>query len=181
MFETFDDDGRPTGLVPRDAVHRRGLWHQSAQVFLFNSAGSLLLQRRARDKDLYADLWDYSVGEHLQPGETFAEGASRGLEEELGIARVTLVPLGGVRNVEFVGSGVFDREIQQAYVVRYDGPVTIDTIEVQASQWIERDALLAWLHRDTSAFTPWFAQDFEELELDERWDELLTLPVSRDS
>lgn len=29
--------------------------------------------------------WDLSVGEHLQPGETYEHAAYRGLEEELGI------------------------------------------------------------------------------------------------
>jgi len=173
LFETFADDGRPAGLVRRDEVHRRGLWHQSAQAFLFNSVGDLLLQHRAHDKDLYADLWDYSVGEHLQPGETFAEGASRGLDEELGVIDVSLVPLGDVRRVDFVGSGVADREIQQAFAGVYNGSVQIDEMEVQASHWIARDELLAWLHRDASVFTPWFAQDIEELGLRERWGEVV--------
>jgi isopentenyldiphosphate isomerase len=81
LFETFDDDGRPQGLVPRNEVHRRGLWHRASNVFLFDRDGcrfaaALGAQRRV------ANAWDLSVGEHLQPGETFEQAAHRGLAEE---------------------------------------------------------------------------------------------------
>lgn len=58
LFEVFDAAGRSVGLRARAEVHRTGAWHKSAHVFLFNPAGELLLQRRAADKDLYADVWD---------------------------------------------------------------------------------------------------------------------------
>ena len=64
-LQIFDRTGRALGLCPRHVVHTEGHWHKSAQVFLFNEAGELLIQQRAFEKDLYAGLWDYSVGEHL--------------------------------------------------------------------------------------------------------------------
>lgn len=66
LFETVDETGRARGLVARDIVHRDGLWHRSSNVFLFHPDGRLYLQRRAQDKDVCPDLWDLSVGEHLQ-------------------------------------------------------------------------------------------------------------------
>ena len=105
------------GLRRRDEVHQLGLWHKSAHVFLFDPAGHMLIQQRAADKDLYADLWDYSVGEHLQPGEDFLSGALRGLQEELGITEVGgLEALGGMRWVEIQGAAHIDREIDGAFV-----------------------------------------------------------------
>ena len=117
-FDTFDEHGVLPGRAARDIVHREGLWHKSAQVFVFNPDRALLIQQRAAHKDLYANLWDYSVGEHLQPGETFAEGALRGLDEELGIRGVELDELGGVRRVRQSGPGYDDRELQQAFCCR---------------------------------------------------------------
>ena len=61
-FQTYSDAGEPLELVPRDQVHAQGLWHCSAHVLLFNSVGELLLQRRSKNKDLYPNCWDYSVG-----------------------------------------------------------------------------------------------------------------------
>lgn len=49
LFETFDGDGNPTGLVPRSRVHREVHWHRAANVFLFRSDGRLLLRRASRE------------------------------------------------------------------------------------------------------------------------------------
>jgi isopentenyldiphosphate isomerase len=47
--------------------------------------GDVLLQRRSDDKALEAGCWDLSCAEHLSTGETYLQGAIRGLREELGI------------------------------------------------------------------------------------------------
>ena len=82
-FQTFSESGEVMTLEERGVVHSKGLWHQSAQVYLFNEHGDLLIQQRSDQKDLYAGLWDDSVGEHLRPRESFRDGALRGLYEEL--------------------------------------------------------------------------------------------------
>ena len=95
LFETYDAKGQALGLVPRSEVHRRGLWHRAVNVFLFDATGALYLQRRADTKDVAPGLWDLSAAEHLIPGETYADGALRGLAEELGVTDVTLTPFEG--------------------------------------------------------------------------------------
>ena len=56
-------------------------------VWVFRpSDGALLIQRRSPAKKIGAAQLDLSVAEHLQPGETYRQGALRGLWEELGIA-----------------------------------------------------------------------------------------------
>lgn len=165
LFTTFDDSGAILDLVPRQQVHERGFWHQSAQVFVFNSAGELLLARRAADKDLYANLWDYSVGEHLQPGETHLAAAYRGLVEELSISTIDLQPLGDVRWVEQKGEGFWDREIQQAFRGCYDARVVFNSDEVQAIQFIDLVALNKWVNERPDDFTPWLLTDLLDFEL----------------
>ncbi len=166
-FETFDDEGTSVGLVPRSEVHRLGLWHRSAHVFLFNSRGELLVQKRAPDKDLYADLWDYSVGEHLKPGESFTEGAIRGLNEELGVVGIEVVPIGGVRKSRLIEArlDVADCEMQQAYRAAYDGEVVPDAVEVAAVRFVSLDQLAAKIEAVPQCFTPWFVRDLVELDI----------------
>lgn len=163
LFRTFNEQGEPVALVPRNEVHAAGYWHKSAQVFVFNAGGELLLQRRAPSKDLYAGLWDYSVGEHLQPDENFAAGAQRGLREELGIVAADLMPLGGERWVVQSGTGFVDREIQQAYCCNYDGEIIADSVEVAEVRFLSLPRIFEWAGRDRSAFTPWFIVDLKEL------------------
>ncbi|MCZ6642027.1 MAG: NUDIX domain-containing protein [Gammaproteobacteria bacterium] len=165
LFETFDDNGNFTGLVARDLVHSLGLWHKSACVFLFNSNGELYVQRRATDKDLFADQWDYSVGEHLKPGESYLDGALRGLIEELGIHTVVLASLGLQRKScwEIPEQNVRDCEMQQAYRGVYDGVIKADPLEVAEVRAISLAALETWIAAEPASFTPWFLRDLTEL------------------
>lgn len=159
LFATYDERGDAAGLVDRAQVHQHGLWHKSAQVFIFNPRGDLLMQLRAADKDLYGGLWDYSVGEHLQPGESFLAGAQRGLHEELGITGVELVLLGDERKVEIVTEQFADREIQQAYRGIYAGVLTVDPLEVAQARYISLAELRVWIDARPGDFTPWFVED----------------------
>ena len=161
-LQIFDRTGRALGLCPRHVVHTEGHWHKSAQVFLFNEAGELLIQQRAFDKDLYAGLWDYSVGEHLKPDEDFLAGALRGLAEELGVTNVALSLLGGVRQVTHKGVGFFDREIQQAFAGVVRESVTADRAEVAQVRFISLDEIRLWVADNETDFTPWFVQDMHE-------------------
>ena len=76
------------GTAPRSRVHAEGLWHKSAQVFLFDGSGPrLYLQRRVDDKDVCPGLWDQSAAEHLKPGEILGGSMVRCAvwREELGV------------------------------------------------------------------------------------------------
>ena len=164
LFETFDEAGRPTGLAPRDRVHATGLWHRSAHVFLFDPDGALYIQQRAAGKDLFPGRWDFSVGEHLQPGETYLAAALRGLQEELGVSGIALAPLGTVRVYRFdmPTAGIADHEFQQAFQGSCAGPLDPDAAEVAAVRSIALLDLLAWITREPDAFTPWFLRELHE-------------------
>lgn len=166
-FETFDDAGRPLGLVARAEVHARGLWHRSAHVFLFDTAGALWIQQRAAAKDLFPGRWDFTVGEHLTPGETFLQGALRGLAEELAIEGASLEAVGPVRRntCRIDALGVLDRELQQAFRGCWDGPVQPDPAEVAAVRRVDPVELRHWMQRAESDFTPWFLSELEALPL----------------
>ncbi len=75
LFETFNDNDEPTGLVSRGRVHRLGLWHKASNVFLFRPDGQLITQRRHDSKDVWPGAWDLSVAEHLKPREDFLADA----------------------------------------------------------------------------------------------------------
>lgn len=163
LFETFTDAGEPAGLVQRSEVHRRGLLHRSAYVLLYRSSGRMIVQRRSTGKDLYANCWDYAVGEHLQPGEAFETGIRRGLSEELGITdSIELLPLHHPVQVENRWAGLIDREEVQGFKGCYDGPVTIDPIEVAETACWDESQLRSALSNDAPPITPSFRWALEQ-------------------
>lgn len=164
LFETYDEAGRPAGLAPRAQVHATGRWHRSAHVFLFHPDGRMYIQLRAATKDLYPGRWDFSVGEHLKPGEDYLEAAARGLQEELGISGVELVQLGHVRPCccDIPALGIADHELQLAFRGVHGGRLQPDGVEVTAVRAIAAAELGPWITRDPEAFTPWFLRELSE-------------------
>lgn len=65
-------------------VHKTGLVHREAYVYLMNSSGKVLLQKRKDN-----GLWDHSAAGHFSEHESYIEGAKREFEEELGV-RISL-------------------------------------------------------------------------------------------
>ncbi len=166
-FDTFDESGNPTGTEYRSIVHREGIWHRASNIFLFRSNGKLLIQRRQLSKDICPGAWDVSAAEHLKPGETFEEGAHRGLIEELGIEGIALEAWGDVVKARHDNPelGIKDFEFQQSFRGTYDGPVEIDTVEVLETRDIDLETLESEMSNSPESFTPWFLRRAEELNL----------------
>jgi isopentenyl-diphosphate delta-isomerase len=158
LFETTDAEGNVTGIAPRSRVHREGLWHRAANVFLFRSDGRLLIQRRQCTKDVCPGSWDLSVAEHLKPGESYQEAATRGLHEELGVEHVALEPVGRVTRARLDGTEnqIKDYELQQSFRGIFDGDVQANVDEVDEIAVVSLNDLSVAFRQRPQEFTPWF-------------------------
>jgi isopentenyl-diphosphate delta-isomerase type 1 len=85
ILEIVDEDDHVIGTATRAEIHRKGLLHRSVHLFIFNSSGSMYVQRRSAVKDRHPLKLDSSAAGHVDPGESYATTAVRELEEELGI------------------------------------------------------------------------------------------------
>lgn len=159
-FETFSEDGEPNGLVERSEVHRLGLWHRASNVFLFRTDGKLVVQRRHDSKDVCPGAWDLSVAEHLVPGESFEDGAIRGLREELGISGVILQPASTVirSKLEVSKFGIKDYEIQVCFRGVSDAELLPQASEVAEVRLFQLDDLRSAMLSTPDRFTPWFRE-----------------------
>ena len=167
LFETFSEEGEPTGLVARDVVHKLGLWHRASNVFLFRTDGQLVVQRRHGTKDVWPGAWDLSVAEHLEPGESFVAGAIRGLSEELGITGVTLKPVSNVirTKLEVAEQGIKDFEFQVCFRGVSDADVRPQTSEVAEIRLFQLDDLRVEMLSRPENFTPWFRSRASDIGL----------------
>ena len=85
IFDVVDADDNVIGQATRSEVHARNLLHRAANVFVFNTNGQLLLQKRSATKDQFPLCYTSSASGHLDAGETYEQAAVRELEEELGL------------------------------------------------------------------------------------------------
>jgi isopentenyldiphosphate isomerase len=129
LFDVVDFNGRATGAQKRRAdIHRDGDWHRSIHIWVvgqIDDSGSILFQRRSLAKDTSPGMLDPSVGGHLATGENWL-AALREADEEIGltVSEADLVYAGTRRGVNESDPAIIDREIQDVYFARHDGPLT---------------------------------------------------------
>ena len=142
-FDVCDASGRPTGqTLPRGEVHRRGLWHRSAHLWLTDGA-RLLLQQRHPGKETDPGRWDIAVAGHLSAGQTPLEAILREAREELGLeleaAALTVL---GAWPKEYVEPGFVDREWQHVFAGFWTGDpaaLVLQPDEVVDARWMDAE------------------------------------------
>mmetsp|Transcript_22086 Transcript_22086/g.61308 ORF Transcript_22086/g.61308 Transcript_22086/m.61308 type:complete len:193 (+) Transcript_22086:210-788(+) len=162
LFDIVDKNNVVIGQEPRAKVHALGLLHRAVYCFVWNSQGELLIQQRSPKKKIGPGKWDLSCAEHLQPGETFLQGAQRGLLEELNIsAAITSGPLAPTHQREHrEGESFVDREFVESYCLEgYDGPFTCDPAEVADAKFVTMLELKEMFRERPDDFTPWFRDE----------------------
>ena len=90
IFDVVDSEDMVIGKASRLQVHNNDLMHRSVHILVFNSTGSLFLQKRAMIKDESPGLWDSSAAGHVESGEDYISCAKRELKEELSLSGVQL-------------------------------------------------------------------------------------------
>ena len=90
IFDVVDSEDMVIGKASRLQVHDNDLMHRSVHILVFNSSGSLFLQKRAMIKDESPGLWDSSAAGHVESGEDYISCAKRELNEELSLSDVQL-------------------------------------------------------------------------------------------
>ena len=150
----IDHAGNAIGESDKTAVHRDGLIHRAVSVFLFDSAGRLLLQRRAAKKYHSAGLWANTCCTHPRPRETPSEAAHRRLGEEMGIACPLRELFAFTYRVSF-DNGLIEHEFDHVFAGLFNGRPHPETSEVQECKWVEEDALLADIARNPKIYAHW--------------------------
>ncbi|MCK5780993.1 MAG: NUDIX domain-containing protein [Flavobacteriales bacterium] len=86
FIDIVDELGVFTGeVIEKNEAHKLGKWHVTAHIWIYNSNGEIMLQKRAYTKDTFPGLWDISVAGHISTGESIELGASREILEEIGL------------------------------------------------------------------------------------------------
>ncbi len=177
-FDVCTPGGIPTGRsVHRSQAHREGLWHRSSHLWLVNSRGQILLQRRHPAKETDPGRWDIAVAGHLSAGQTPLDALVREAREELGLvlepAQLTFLE---ARPKEYREGAFLDREWQHLFVCLNDvdlGGLVLqadEVVDVRWMPWEEYRRIVAQGHpdyvgrkEDWPAFEAWMRQRLSAL------------------
>lgn len=150
-----DTDDVELGTLEKLRAHMEGALHRAFSVFVFDSEGRMLLQRRAAAKYHSGGLWSNTCCSHPRPGEAVIDAARRRLREEMGFACPLSEAFRFVYRAD-VGGGLVEHEYDHVFIGRFGGEPTPNPDEVEGWRWVAVDEVRAEMERDPDAFTFWF-------------------------
>ncbi len=154
-----DESDNQVGVMEKLEAHKRGVLHRAITVYVFNTAGELLLQRRASTKYHCGGLWSNTCCGHPQPGETTENAARRRLQEEMGIGCELRFQFNFQYRLTLPG-GMTENEYGHIYFGVSDecpvlNPEEADNFGYQTLAEVEKDIAVR-----PGRYTPWFTLVF---------------------
>ncbi|XP_055697490.1 isopentenyl-diphosphate Delta-isomerase 1 [Phlebotomus papatasi] len=171
-----DINDRPLGMASKKDCHRVSLdghvkLHRAFSVFLFNSSGDMLIQRRSKHKITFPDTYTNACCSHPlydiegERNELNALGirraAQRRLNYELGIPTTQIRPenFHYITRIHYedIGNGIWgEHEIDYILILQKDVDIKPNPSEVSEIRFIRRNNLNREISLLDAPLTPWF-------------------------
>ncbi len=150
-----DETDNPVGTMEKIEAHQKALLHRAFSVFIFNTKGEMLLQRRAAGKYHSPGLWTNACCSHPRPGEDTHAAALRRLGEELGFTTDLEKLFTFTYRTEF-DNGLTEFEFDHVFVGLYDGVIHPDAGEVSDYCYRPMEEIRSELRSSPQQYTSWF-------------------------
>ncbi len=152
VFDIVNEQGEKTGESKTyTEVHEKGLLHITAHVWLLNSKGQILLQKRSKQVRVYPGYWDNSASGHVLAGQSSLEGAQTETEEELGVTLLLsdFKYLFTIEEQYILNNGShIEHALNDVYIVNHDAPLEefkLPPDEVEEVRWLDKEEFEKWI------------------------------------
>jgi isopentenyl-diphosphate Delta-isomerase len=135
LITEVDKNDNVLGSRPKSEFRNSNHIHRSSHLYVFNSKNELLIQKRAKCKEVYPDLYDASVSGTVSKDETYEETLEREMQEELGIQ----VPY--EKLFKYSCFDDIDKAIKVVFKAKFNGPFKTDPKEVGSIHWMSLDKI----------------------------------------
>jgi len=157
-----DEADNEIGTAEKMEAHRKSMLHRAISVFICNSKGEWLLQRRALDKYHSKGLWTNTCCSHPLPGESNIEAANRRLQEEMGM-QCQLKDLFNFTYIEELENGLTEHELDHVFFGVTDDSPAINHEEVSEWKYMSYNDLIADIKTNPESYTVWFKKIVERV------------------
>lgn len=168
LIDIVDENNNPTGEKKmKSEAHREGLWHRAAHIWIYNSKGEVLLQLRAKNKELWPDVWDVSAAGHVSAGEEPIISGLREIQEEIGLdvkkedlEFYKIV----IEKVNF--NNAVNNEYHYVYFLKYDGDISklkVQEEEVEKIEFLPIEEIRKGMADHTNKYFPHEEGYWEEI------------------
>jgi isopentenyl-diphosphate Delta-isomerase len=157
-----DEADNAVGSCEKLAAHQQGLLHRAFSVFIFNTKGEMLLQRRALGKYHSGGLWTNACCSHPAEGEETINAAHRRLQEEMGFDTALEKIFDFVYKAEF-DNGLTEYEFDHVLAGEYEGSINCHKSEVMDYCYKNMSAISESLQSHPNHYTAWFHLAFPKI------------------
>jgi len=157
-----DEYDTPLGEMEKLEAHKKALLHRAISVFIFNSNGEWLLQRRAFNKYHSAGLWTNTCCTHPLPSETNIDAANRRLMQEMGM-QSSLKELFRFTYKEALDNELTENEFDHVFIGISNFIPRINPKEVAEFKYINYKHLTLDIKKNPSDYTVWFKKIVEQV------------------
>lgn len=169
-----DSDDNVLGHMSKAETHAgEGVLHRAFSIFLFNSEGDVLIQQRAKAKQLWGGFWSNSVCSHPRRGETLAEAAKRRLHEEIGVDTDVTWLYRFEYHAQFGDIGT-EHELCSVFIACSNAPVAGNPNEIANLSFVSSEQLDAALVKHSDHYTPWIKLEWPRIR-DTYWSTVVDL------
>jgi isopentenyl-diphosphate delta-isomerase len=152
-----DESDNPIGFETKLKAHENGgKLHRAFSIFVFNAAGEMLLQRRARKKYHFGGLWTNACCGHPKKGEELRDAASTRLRQEFGFGTELKEVFSFLYRAPDPESGLTEHEFDHVFYGEFDGEPRPNPDEIEDWKWIDLNKLMVDLEDNPYDYTPWF-------------------------
>ena len=148
MLDVFDIDGNHVGVKTRSFCHSEnpGVYHKAVWIWIINSKGEILVQKRAKTKKKSPSKWDMPSAGHVDAGETCLSTCVRETFEELGVETQE-------KDFKFLKEfiNVKGWELDQIYLLQKDidiHNIKLQEEEVECVKWLTYNEFIKLLYSD---------------------------------
>jgi isopentenyldiphosphate isomerase len=153
-----DSEDNVIGAMERSEAIARKQIVRIVRVLLFNSKGQLFMQKRGPNVN-FPNLWDQSVGGHVDEGEDYLVAARREMEEEIGLKGVNLKEVARYYTEFEYEQGAF-RRFNMLYTALSDDPLKLNPDEVAGGKWVTLSELDEMITVAPENFTQGFIKTY---------------------
>ncbi|MCL2280638.1 isopentenyl-diphosphate Delta-isomerase [Candidatus Saccharibacteria bacterium] len=149
-----DENDNQIGSGEKLQVHKDGKLHRAFSIYVFNSKGELMMQKRHPQKYHSGGLWANTCCSHPRLGESLDHAVHRRLKEEMGFDCELTEKTQLIYKIK-VNNGLIEHEYLHVWVGRYDKDPVINKDEATDFKWISVDDLRKELAENGDAYSYW--------------------------
>jgi isopentenyl-diphosphate delta-isomerase len=150
-----DRNDQEIGMGEKIEIHKCGKLHRAFSIFIFNSLGELLIQKRAYSKYHSGGLWSNTCCSHPRIGELLEKSTHRRLIEEMGFDCLLKEVFSFIYKIKLTAQ-LFEYEYDHVFIGKFDGIPSPNSNEVSDWKWIDFQFLINDVSDHPSNYTYWF-------------------------